>query len=189
VKKYVMGYEGWSKLFENESDSDLEQRINDLRGLIRFGFAEKSELDALLRKSKSSVIINEMPDVKRILSGPEYRELQEKGIELVSSKTQLLNGTLVFGQPDYNRNTDYAIGIFPTVKTIRRMTPKGIYTGVRGRSPYGIGSMDFRIKDLSFVADDQFYQVAIRWMLDHIDLEDPQFPVKTRTRRDYFNNR
>ena len=95
-----------------------------------------------------------------------------------------MRGNVLFSFPGYRPHDKYAIGIYPGIKKIRRMTPKGIALGVWGRR---IGSMDFLIKNLSFVPDDQFYRVAMRWILDHIDFEDPQFSVKRNTRKGYFD--
>jgi hypothetical protein len=148
---------------------------------------DQQEIRDFLKKKGPSAMIKHLPEIAAITQLPEYGELQEKGLELVSSRTQLLNGSIIFAYPGYRRHNGYAIGLFPGPKLIRRMTPKGIWTGVRGRTPYGYGSMDFRIKELRDIPEEQFYRVAMRWILDHIDLEDPEFSVKRKTRKGYFD--
>jgi hypothetical protein len=184
VKNFVAGFGRWSRVFENESEEDINQKIEDLRQLVNLGMIDKQEITAFLRKRGVPAIIENVPEIQEIVNSPEYRELQEHGLELVSSKTQLLNGSILFGFPGYRPYDGYAIGLFPGPKLIRRMTPKGIDLGIWRR---GIGSMDFRIKDLSNISDDRFYQVAMRWILDHIDLSDPGFSVKRKTRKGYFD--
>lgn len=184
MKNFVAGFGKWSRLFENESEEDVNQKIEDLRQLADLGMIDKEEITAFLRKRGVPSIIENVPEIQEIVNSPEYQELQDHGLGLVSSKTQLLRGNILLGFPGYRPYDGYAIGIYPGIKKIRRMTPKGIALGVWGRR---IGSMDFLIKNLSFVPDDQFYQVAMRWILDHIDLDDPQFSVKRKTRKGYFD--
>jgi hypothetical protein len=188
VKNFIAKFDQWSRVFENESEENVNQKIEDLRQLVDLGMIDQHEITAFLRKRGVPDIIEHVPEIQEIINSPEYLELQEHGLGLVSSRTQLLRGNILLGFPGYRPHDGYAIGIYPGVKLIRRMTPKGIWTGVRGRTPYGIGSMDFLIKKLDFVPDDQFYRVAMRWILDHIDLEDPQFSVKRKTRKGYFNH-
>jgi hypothetical protein len=187
VKNFVAGFGTWSRLFENESEEDVNQKIEDLRQLAELGMIDQHEITAFLRKRGVPTIIEHVPEIQEIVNSPEYQELQERGLELVSSKTQLLRGNVILGFPGYRPHDGYAIGLFPGNKYIRRMTPKGIWTGVRGRTPYGYGSMDFRIKELRDIPEEQFYRVAMRWILDHIDLEDPEFSVKRKTRKGYFD--
>jgi hypothetical protein len=187
VKNFVAGFGQWSKLFESESEEEVNQKIEDLRQLADLGMIDRQEITEFLRKRGVPTIMNSVPEIQEIVNSPEYQELQELGLGIVSSKTQLLRGNVIFGFAGYRPHDGYAIGIYPGVKKIRRMTPKGIPMGVRGRSPYGIGSMDIQIKDLGFVSDDQFYRVAMRWILDHIDFEDPRFSVKRNTRKGYFD--
>jgi hypothetical protein len=184
VKNFIAGFGKWSKLFENESEEDINQKIEDLRQLVDLGMIDQAEITAFLRKRGVPTIIEHFQWIQEIVNSPEYAELQSHGLELVSSKTQLLNGSILFGFPGYRPYDGYAIGIYPGVKKIRRMTPKGIELGIWSRR---IGSMDFMIKNLGFVPDDQFYRVAMRWILDHIDLEDPEFRVKRKTRKGYFD--
>lgn len=187
MKNFVAGFGKWSKLFENESEEEINQKIEDLRQLVDLGMIDQAEITAFLRKRGVPSIIENVPEIQEIVNSPEYQELQANGLELVSSKTQLLRGNIILGFPGYRPYDGYAIGIYQGVKKIRRMTPKGIPMGVRGRIPYGIGSMDIQIKDLGFVPDDKFYRVSMRWILDHIDLEDPEFRVKRKTRKGYFD--
>ena len=183
MKNFIHTYRKWSSIYESE-EYDAQEQIDDLKNLVRLGLIDESELLALLRKKGRSEIIENYPAIQEILNSPEYRELQEKGLTLVSSKTQLLNGSILFGRPGYRPKDRYAIGIFPGPMLIRRIMPKGIPLGVWGRR---LGSMDFPIKELNFIPQHKFYGVAMRWILDHIDLENPQFPVKTKTRKGYFD--
>jgi hypothetical protein len=187
VKNFVAGFGKWSTVFENESEEDINQKIEDLRHLAELGMIDAQEVTAFLRKRGVPTIIENVPEIQEIVTSPEYQELQDHGLELVSSKTQLFNGSILFGFPGYRPHDGYGIGLFPGPQVIRRMTPKGIWTGVRGRTPYGIGSMDIRIKDFRDIPSDQFYRVAMRWILDHIDLDDPHFSVKRKTRKGYFD--
>lgn len=101
------------------------------------------------------------------------RALASQGLHLVSSPTQLANGTLVWSiDPEYRRSNGWGIGFFPNVRAIRRMTPKGINLGVYWRSE---GSMDITIKkwrvgDHASVLD--FYDEAMKWAADNVDFED-----------------
>lgn len=184
MKNFIAGFGKWSNLFENESEEDINQKIEDLRQLADLGMIDQTEITAFLRKRGVPTIIKNVPWIQEIVNSPEYRELQEHGLEIVSSRTQILRGNIIIGFPGYRPYDGYAIGIYPDVKKIRRMTPKGIDLGLWMRR---IGSMDFLIKKLDFVPDDQFYRVAMRWILDHIDLEDPEFSVKRKTRKGYFD--
>ena len=181
---YVKSFRDWQRLFENESEEEVSQKLEDLRKLADLGMIDDQEFRETLRKEGASALIKYDTQLKEITQLPEYRELQEHGLDIVSSRTQLMNGSIIFGYPDYRRRDKYAIGLFPGIKLIRRMMPKGIPLGIRSRR---YGSMDFEIKRLDFVPDDQFYRVAMRWILDHIDFNDPTFPVRRNTRKGYFD--
>jgi hypothetical protein len=190
MKEYITGFNKWSKIFENESTDDINQKIEDLRNLVNLGMIDKHVLTSFLRKRGANTIIEQVPEIQTIVNSPEYAELQSHGLSLVSSRTQLLNGSIIFAYPGYTPTNQFAIGIFPGPKLVRRLTPKGIELGVWRRH---IGSMDVQIKKFPAVQDDQFYRVAMRWILDHIDFEEtnqrtgtPYFPVKNRTRKGYF---
>ena len=187
MKKFLSDFTGWSRVFESDSRESINQKIEDLRRLADLGMIDKQEIIAFIRKSGVPTIIENIPDIQAIVDSPEYQELQARGLTIVSSRTQLLNGNIILGYAGYRPYDGYAIGLFLGRKRIMRMTPKGIPMGTRGRTPYGIGSMDFRIKELRNIPEDQFYRVAMRWIIDHIDLEHPEFPVKNRTRKGYFN--
>jgi len=144
VKKFIADFTSWAQVFESRSQEEVTQRIEDIKQLVDLGMVKPDELTAFLKKEGVSAMIEHMPEIKRITDSLEYREILERGLVLVSSPTQLLNGTIVFGYPGY------------------------------------------RLRD-------QFYRVAMRWILDHIDFEQidrrsgtPFFPVKNRTRAGYF---
>ncbi len=184
MKNFVAGFKEWSRVFENESEEEITQKIEDLRQLADLGMVDQQEIRDFLKGKGSAALIKHDPEITAITQLPEYRELQEKGLDIVSSRTQLLNGSIIFAYPGYRRHDGYAIGLFPGIRLIRRMMPKGIPMGIRSRR---YGSMDFEIKKLRFVPGDQFYRVAMRWILDHIDFDDPQFSVKRNTRKGYFD--
>lgn len=193
MKKFVNNFSKWSKLFESELPEDTDQMLADIKRLVELGIIDISELKAALRKKDVPSIIAYTPGIREIIDSPEYKELQQNGLELVSSKTQLLNGSILFGYPGYIPSNQFAIGFFPGRNVIRRMYPKGIDMGVWRRKDE-LGAMDTPIKYFNFVEPHKFYQVGMRWILDHIDFKSidtrsktPYFPVKSRTRKGYFN--
>ena len=193
MKKFVNNFSKWSKLFESELPEDTDQMLADIKRLVELGIIDISELKAALRKKDVPSIIAYTPGIREIIDSPEYKELQQNGLELVSSKTQLLNGSILFGYPGYIPSNQFAIGFFPGRNVIRRMYPKGIDMGVWRRKGE-LGAMDTPIKYFNFVEPHKFYQVGMRWILDHIDFKSidtrsktPYFPVKSRTRKGYFN--
>ena len=106
----------------------------------------------------------------RGLESEGAKALFAKGLHMVSSPTQLINGSLVFSlDPEYRRRDGWGIGFFPGPRVVRRMTPKGINIGVWGRS---YGSMDVNIKAFKNTSDDlDFYNTAMLWAADNIDFE------------------
>lgn len=188
MKNYLATFTDWTKLNES-TDYSISQKIEDLKTLADLGIITPDELKKEFRKYRADEIKLTIPEVKEIIDTPEYREFQKLGLELVSSRTQLFNGTLVFGQPGYQPKDQFAIGLFQN-GTIKRLTPKGIKRGVWGRE---LGEMDMPIKQ--FKLDSDFYRTAMRWCLDHIDFEaldsrtgTPFYPVKTRTRKSWSPN-
>lgn len=100
------------------------------------------------------------------------KALFAKGLHMVSSPTQLMNGTIVFSlDPNYRSKDGWGIGFFPGPKVIRRMTPKGINIGIWSRRG-GMGSMNIEIKkfrDTRSIAD--FFNQAMLWAAEKIDFE------------------
>ena len=98
------------------------------------------------------------------------KALIAKGVYMVSSITQLGNGSLIFSvDPNYRRSDGWGIGFFPGPKIIRRMTPKGINIGVWSRTS---GSMDILIKKFKDTGSDlEFYNTAMLWAAENIDFE------------------
>ena len=184
MKRFVSDFKQWSRVFENRSEEDPNQELEHLSVLADLGFIDDAEVKKVLRTRGVPDIIKYTKYIQEIVNSPEYGELQGHGLEIVSSKTQLLNGSILFGRPGYRPHDSYAIGLFPGPKLIRRMMPKGIPLGVWRRK---IGSMDFIIRKLHDIPESKFYRVAMRWILDHIDFNDPEFSVKRRTRKGYFN--
>jgi len=100
------------------------------------------------------------------------KALFAKGLHMVSSPTQLMNGTIVFSlDPAYRSKDGWGIGFFPGPKVIRRMTPKGINIGIWNRAG-GMGSMNIEIKkfrDTGSAAN--FFNQAMLWAAEKIDFE------------------
>jgi hypothetical protein len=138
-----------------------------------------------------------LPNIKAALESPEADLLRARGLEMVSSKTQMLNGNIIWAKPGYGRAEGWGIGFFASIKAIRRMTPKGINLT---RFRYE-GSMDIimkRFNNLNIQTDLEFYKIAMKWANDHIDWDqveeaerqrDPEvwrYYVKNKTKRGYF---
>jgi hypothetical protein len=100
------------------------------------------------------------------------KALFAKGLHMVSSPTQLMNGTIVFSlDPAYRSKDGWGIGFFPGPKVIRRMTPKGINIGIWNRQG-SMGSMNIEIKkfkDTGSAAN--FFNQAMLWAAEKIDFE------------------
>ena len=119
------------------------------------------------------------------LNTPGAQALMEQGLHLVSSPTQIANGTLVWSiDPNYRPANGWGLGFFPGIRAIRRMTPKGVDLGVRWKT----GSMDIKIKswkagDHSSVLD--FYDKAMQWAAENIDFEDVKLKPEPRSWKYY----
>ena len=191
MKQYLTTFSKWTTLNES-AEYSITHKLEDLRQLAELGLIDISEIKKELRKHNANTLLETLPEVKELLATPEYKKLQELGLELVSSRTQLLNGTLVFGQPGYSRKDQFAIGLFQN-KVIKRMTPKGVPRGIWMRK---IGEMDVNIKSFKQVPDQDFYKIALDWIINYIDFDKldsrsntPYYPVKTRTPKTWLANR
>jgi hypothetical protein len=143
VDSYQQLVKGLKLNYKEQEDLDLLKRIGQLAGINTFAGLETSGAKALFAK----------------------------GLHMVSSPTQLVNGSIVFSlDPNYRSSDGWGIGFFPGPRVIRRMTPKGIDVGIWGRRT---GSMDIRIKDFSDTTSSvlDFYDKAMQWAADHIDFE------------------
>jgi hypothetical protein len=100
------------------------------------------------------------------------KALFAKGLHMVSSPTQLMNGTIVFSlDPAYRSKDGWGIGFFPGPKVIRRMTPKGINIGIWSRRG-GMGSMNIEIKKFRDTGSaTNFFNQAMLWAAEKIDFE------------------
>ena len=192
MNKYIPTFNKWNKIHESD-DLSIDDMLFDIRHLVEVGIIDASVLRDMLRKKGADELVLSIPVVQEILSSPEYAELQSHGLNLVSSKTQLLNGNLIFGYPGYSVRDQFAIGLYMDAQKVKRIAPKNIPLGIWRRRG-GLGRMDTRIKEFQNVPADQFYKVALRWVLDHIDFTKssnqhdlPDFPVKKRTDRRYFD--
>lgn len=195
--------------FLNEDESPEDQltklaRLRDL-GMIEpdqyrsdsKGIRREAMLAATSRGEHAGTAL---PEIKDVLESPEAQLLRDRGLEVVSSPTQLLNGNLVWAKPGYTRAKGWGLGFFPGPSKIRRMTPKGINLGVWGRR---IGSMDVEMKNIptsAYTNETEFYRVAMKWAAQHVDWDqleaadstgDPEvwrYYVKGKTKQGYFND-
>ena len=195
--------------FLNEDESP-EERLAKLARLRDLGLLEPDQYrqdsksvrkDAMLAATdRGEYAGTALPEIREILDSPEAQLLKAKGLEVVSSPTQLLNGTLVWAKPGYTRANGWGLGFFPGPSKVRRMTPKGINLGIWGRR---IGSMDVEIKAIprsAYGNDADFYKVAMKWAAQHIDWDQLEmanrtggpevwrYYVKGKTKQGYFND-
>jgi hypothetical protein len=193
MKQFVLTYSSWNRINEGDGEN-LEKVTADLTRLAQLGLISQSELKDELRSIKREMratnAIEEDPIYKIILQSPEYQEFKELGLQVVSSRTQIKNGTLVIGQPGYSSSNQFALGFYSGTQVLKRLAPKRLDMDIRWRR---VGSMDFRIKDFSNklapnTSDAEFYLTAMRWALDNIDFKatsryssTPHFPVKGRS--------
>ena len=198
-----MRIKGFSQFIKESEDLENLTRLRDL-GLIDQAKYKRDSRELALSAMSAAIDRGDsptsvIPTIKATLESPEADLLRARGLEVVSSKNQLLNGTLIWSRPGYERATGWGLGFFPDVRLIRRMTPKGIKLNwVRP-----LGSMDILIKDFSrqnIPTDLEFYKIAMKWANDHIDwerleaeyaTEDPsvwRYYVKNKTKSGYFEN-
>lgn len=195
--------------FLNEDESSEDQlaklaRLKDLGLLDTDQYRQDSKnirKDAMLAaKDRGEYAGTALPEIREVLDSPEAQLLKAKGLEVVSSPTQLLNGTLVWAKPGYTRAKGWGLGFFPGPSKIRRMTPKGLNLGVWGRR---IGSMDVEMKSIptsAYTNETEFYRVAMKWAAQHIDWDQLEaadntrdnevwrYYVKGKTKQGYFND-
>lgn len=182
------------KKFIGESEKDdpamFSSHKDALDDLLKLGLISKKDYAVELRRiaqdfAPGDAFAMATPDAKAALSSPEMKRLKDVGLVLLSSRVQLQRGNLILGRPSYDRQTDHALGFFPEIRKVRRMTPKGLRTG-----PYGwaASKLDVTIKIFpSEWSDLEFYRYSMRWVADHVNLNDPEFRVKTRTAKGYFD--
>jgi hypothetical protein len=192
MNNYITNFNKWRKIYESDEPS-IDDMLFDIHHLVEIGVIDPSVIRDMLKEKGRDEVLQSLPKVQEILTSPDYAELQSHGLELVSSKTQLLNGNLIFGYPGYSPRDQFAIGLFIDNRKVKRMTPKNIPFGIWRRRE-GLGRMDDTIKEFKSIPVDQFYKVTLRWVLDHIDFTKssnqhdlPDFPVKKRTPRGYFD--
>jgi len=116
------------------------------------------------------------------LTSEGAEQLRSQGLYMVSSLTQLANGTLVWSlDKNFQRGTGWGLGFFPGSKKIRRITPKGINLGLWHRQ---VGSMDQTITGFKNVMSvSEFYDTAMKWASKHIDFDQVKlYPEETATK-------
>lgn len=195
--------------FVNEDDS-AEDRLANLARLKDLGLIDPHQYredsrgirrDAMLAADGQGLEKGSaLPELKEVLRSPEAQLLRNRGLVVVSSTTQLLNGTLVWAKPGFTRHDGYGLGFFPGPSKIRRMTPKGIGMGVWSRA---VGSMDVEIKAIPRTAygnESEFYRLSMKWAAEHIDWDQLEvadrgnsksmgrYFVKEKTKQGYFND-
>jgi hypothetical protein len=180
--------------FINESAEDAKSEREALDYLLSVGLISKEQHRKDLAVSSR---IHNPPATDRLspaamtaVNSPEAKALLDAGLYLVSSNIRNVRGNLVYGPASYDRAEDYALGFFPQIRKVRRMTPKAPlrdrYGGLWRSNP----PQDDTIKEFTMArSDDEFYKIAMRWVLDHVDLdyERTHFPVKKKTARGYFD--
>jgi len=195
--------------FLNEEESSEEKlaqlaRLKDLGLLDPVQYREDSrtiQKDAMLAATdRGEYAGTAIPEIREVINSPEAQLLKDRGLEIVSSPTRLLNGTLVWAKPGYTTAKGWGLGFYPGTGIIRRMTPKGINLGVWMRMR---GSMDIIIKKIPknvYSTDSEFYRVAMKWAADHIDWDQLEmahragnpaewrYYTKGKTKQGYFNN-
>ena len=182
----------------NNSNIDTDQlksTLTDLNYLLSIGVISGRDAKSEITKLQKAIWQIKNIDVKKLdANSAEYiddliklgddtglaalatlksdgaKALIAKGVYMVSSITQLGNGSLIFSvDPNYRRSDGWGIGFFPGPKIIRRMTPKGINIGVWSRTS---GSMDILIKKFNDTGSDlEFYNTAMLWAAENIDFE------------------
>lgn len=177
---------------ENESSQEnpLKSHIDALDDLRKFGLISDleygKELRAVSRELGGNYLDLASGDIRAALESPEAKRLFDAGLALVSSNTQILNGNLIFGKRDYHRSDDFALGFFPNLRKVRRMTPKGGRPGPFGT--YIHTPQDQSIKEFSKnISILHFYRLAMRWVADHVDLTSPEFKLLRKTAKGYFD--
>jgi len=173
--------------FVNES-----YEFDELDRMRELGLVDPTEYDAQKRAVRREKYMQggaeNLLDIKAALETSGAKRLMEMGLHMVSSRTQLLNGNILFSlDPNYTSSTGWAVGFFAGSKLIRRMMPKGIDLGVWGRK---IGSMDFKIKRFSTIESDlEFFDVAMNWAADNIDFDHARRNPDPKTWKYYTKKR
>jgi hypothetical protein len=156
-------------------DSGYREKINNLlktsfkliKGL-RLNPREEEDFEILKKLGSDSGLA-----ALNALSTDGAKALAGQGLHLVSSPTQLANGTLVWSiDPKYRSANGWGLGFFPNVRAVRRMTPNQVDLGARWGRP---GSMDIvikRWKGSDHSTDLEFYDKAMQWAAENIDFED-----------------
>lgn len=163
--------------FQQFIKENKSERLGDLRKMRDLGIISPEEHDYEARGLKKEIQIaspeykSELDKNREVLETPGAKKLLAMGLHLVSSKAQLAHGTFVFSMdPKYTAFDGWGIGFFGKVRTIRRMTPKGVNIGVWRRDK---GSMDIIIKKFpTTMSEIEFYDQAMSWAADNIDFED-----------------
>ncbi len=162
------------KLYRFSQFINESYEFDELDRMRELGIVDDTEYDAQKRATRREAYMASGPmgieDIKRALDTEGAKQLMALGLHLVSSRTQLINGNIIFSlDPNYTPSNGWGIGFFAGPKLIRRMMPKGINLGIWGRKS---GSMDFKIKRFSAeMLDLEFFDTAMKWAAENIDFD------------------
>jgi hypothetical protein len=165
-------------------DSNFMEVIKDLEYLLQIGAIEGSEYAAeykrIIKPAKEWIRGNkinprEKEDFEALtalagdlgisaisaLTSDSAAKIFDQGVHIVSSARQLANGNLIFSvDPNYDPNTGWAVGFFPSVKMVRRLIPSQV------------SNKNAPIKKFpETYSDSNFFDVALAWAADRIDFE------------------
>lgn len=162
------------KLYRFSQFINESYEFDELDRMKELGLVDDTEYDSQKRATRREAYMASGPagieDIKKALETEGAKKLMALGLHLVSSRTQLINGNIIFSlDPNYTPKEGWGIGFFAGPKLIRRMMPKGINLGVWGRKT---GSMDFKIKRFpAEMPDLEFFDTAMKWAAENIDFE------------------
>ncbi len=162
------------KLYRFSQFINESYEFDELDRMRELGLVDDTEYDAQKRATRREAYMASGPlgieDIKAALATEGANQLMALGLHMVSSRTQLVNGNIIFSlDQNYAPSNGWGIGFFAGPKLIRRMMPKGINIGVWGRRT---GSMDFKIKRFpAEMPDLEFFDTAMQWAAENIDFE------------------
>ena len=162
------------KLYSFSQFINESYEFDELDRMRELGIVDDTEYDAQKRATRREAYMTSgamgIEDIKQALETEGAKQLMALGLHMVSSRTQLVNGNIIFSlDQNYAPSNGWGIGFFAGPKLIRRMMPKGINLGVWGRKS---GSMDFKIKRFSQgMPDLEFFDTAMQWAAENIDFE------------------
>jgi len=185
------------KLYSFSQFINETYEFDELDRMRKLGLVDDAEYDAQKREIRREAYMASgamgIEDIKQALETEGAKQLMALGLHMVSSRTQLINGNIIFSlDQNYAPSNGWGIGFFAGPKLIRRMMPKGINLGVWGRTS---GSMDFKIKRFSHaegytkMSDLEFFDKAMQWAAENIDFEHAKANPSSYTWKYYTKKR